>query len=70
MMQTQLKELTGKEAIFLKLDLARLDAVTAAANEFKRQAQIFRKYGRPCSTTHEFTVGRRLYTSSSTPEAS
>lgn len=32
----QLKETTGKEAIFLQLDLANLDSVTRAANEFKR----------------------------------
>ena len=33
--QPQLKTMTGKEAIFLKLDLADLDAVTRATNEFK-----------------------------------
>ncbi|KAG8916336.1 hypothetical protein FRC03_001026 [Tulasnella sp. 419] len=33
----ELKSLTGKEAHFLELDLASLDAVTKAANEFKRR---------------------------------
>lgn len=32
----QVKAATGKEPIFLELDLANLDAVTKAANEFKR----------------------------------
>ncbi|KAG8988878.1 hypothetical protein FRB90_002509 [Tulasnella sp. 427] len=31
-----IREQTGKDAIFLELDLANLDAVTRAANEFKR----------------------------------
>jgi short-subunit dehydrogenase len=32
----RLKELTGKEAIFLKLDLGDLKAVKSAAEEFQR----------------------------------
>ncbi|KAG8955905.1 hypothetical protein FRC04_006352 [Tulasnella sp. 424] len=33
----ELKSITGKEAIFLQLDLASLDSVTKAANEFMRE---------------------------------
>jgi retinol dehydrogenase 12 len=33
---TELKAETGKEAIFLKLDLANLKSVKAAAEEFKK----------------------------------
>lgn len=36
----QLKEQTGKEAIFLELDLSGLEKVTKAANEFKRYAAM------------------------------
>jgi len=32
---SELKQETGKEAIFLELDLANLDSVTRASNEFK-----------------------------------
>jgi NADP-dependent 3-hydroxy acid dehydrogenase YdfG len=35
---SKLKELTGKEALFLKLDLGDLKAVKAAAEEFLRYA--------------------------------
>lgn len=37
---TSLKNLTGKEALFLKLDLADLNPIKAAAEEFQR-------YGKP-----------------------
>ncbi|KAG8955906.1 hypothetical protein FRC04_006353 [Tulasnella sp. 424] len=33
----ELKSVTGKEAIFLQLDLANLDSITKAANEFMRE---------------------------------
>lgn len=38
----KLRELTGKEALFLKLDLGDLKAVKAAAEEFLRYASSLR----------------------------
>ncbi|KAG8997944.1 hypothetical protein FRB90_012407 [Tulasnella sp. 427] len=49
-----IREQTGKDAIFLELDLANLDSVTRAANEFKRQEHelhVLFNSGQVCSAS-------------------
>ena len=63
----QLKDETGKEALFIELDLANLKSVKKAAEEFMRHALYFILKG-ACQLTHSrFSARRRSFISCSTP---
>ena len=60
---SQLKEETGKEALFLELDLANLKSIKQAAEEFQRYAQqhIFLNATRPLISLSFFSKETQLH---------